>query len=207
MAKKSALTKQQKDMDIFLKGCVNLYGAVTPRQFLKLYNRYNTPKIYKHDLIIWADKLVSQSDNYTIYTNLIVNSRVDKKLMDAIVYYQQGKKYYDATAEEIIAYSNPEYYKRTIPIENMCEYLTKKAGVPLIVANIFIKKLEWIVRTEQPIQATMDLLEKYIMPYDNGEDAFGGTVQFIQEVNNFNCKWANCGYSPLILAKELRNKS
>jgi hypothetical protein len=50
MANRWTLTEQQKTVDTYLKGCVNLYGYVTPRQFLKVYNRYNTPKIKKDDL-------------------------------------------------------------------------------------------------------------------------------------------------------------
>lgn len=44
MANRYALTERQKVMDTYLKGCVNLYGFVTIRQFLKVFNRYNQPR-------------------------------------------------------------------------------------------------------------------------------------------------------------------
>lgn len=112
-------------MDIYLKGCVNLYGFVTPHQFLKVYNRYNTPKIKKEDLLKWGYKFDRQShDSYTIYTNAIVNSRVKKEKIDQICYFQDSKKYYTPTEKEILAYSNADYYEKPEHTEELYEFLT-----------------------------------------------------------------------------------
>lgn len=85
MANRYTLTERQKTIDTYLKGCVNLYGFVTVRQFLKVFNRYNQPKLLKEELMKCADKLVRLSYmDYQIYSNAIINTRVPQERIDAI---------------------------------------------------------------------------------------------------------------------------
>ena len=129
MANRYSLTEQQKIIDTYLKGCVNLYGFVTPRQFLKVYNRYNTPKIRKDDLLKCGMKLIRCSyDSYYIYTNAIVSKRVPDEKMEEIAYFQQGKKYYTPTQTRIIPrkMSTQRRYATSLLTIWMCRWLLQK---------------------------------------------------------------------------------
>lgn len=204
MANRYTLTEQQKIIDIYLNGCVNLYGYVTPRQFLKVYNRYNTPKILKEDLLKWADKLERQTDNYAIYTNAIINTKVSDEKINKIIYYQNGKTYYTPTAEEITAYSSPNYYAKTKQTEELYNFVTKELNISTLIANVFIKNLEWSIRIEEPMQAQNDLMESCGIIPKNIVQA-RSLFEKIQNINNSTRKWANCGYTPQELFKNIKD--
>lgn len=202
MANKWTLTEQQKAVDTYLKGCVNLYGYVTPRQFLKVYNRYNTPKIKKEDLLKWGYKLERHSyDSYTIYTNAIVCSRVGKEKLNQICYFQEGKKYYMPSEQEILAYSNDDYYEKTEYTEKLYQFLTQRIKLSIFASNSFISKLVWLIRTEEPISVQCGLFEPYeIEPKDMNEA--NQLLKIMKDLNNNSRKWANCGYTPKELFEE-----
>lgn len=194
MANRYTLTQQQKNIDLYLRGCVNLYGYVTPRQFLKIYNKYNRPKILKEDLLRWANKLNRQSDVYYIYSNAIVNIRVPDKKIDEIIYYQKDKKYYTPTADEVVAYANDYYYEKTEYTEDLYKFLTTKMNISLIIANELIRNLEWLSRTEESMHAINDLFESqgiFIVDFPQAEVL----LKKIQDMHNNTRKWANCGYT------------
>jgi len=207
MANRWELTEQQKAVDIYLKGCVNLYGFVTPRQFLKVYNRYNIPKIKKDDLLKWGHKLYRQSyDSYTIYTNAIINSRVGKEKIDQICCFQEGKRYYMPTEQEIVAYAKNDYYEKTEYTEELYQFLTKQLKLSILAANGFIAELLWFIRLEEPMSAQCGLFDPYgIVPKDLKET--NQLIEKIQNVNNNTRKWANCGYTPKELFKEYQKNN
>lgn len=77
MANRWTLNEEHLNVDKYLRACANLYGYVTPRQFLKLYNRYNEKKINREKYLLWLEKLQNHSYlHYTIYSNAIVCARV-----------------------------------------------------------------------------------------------------------------------------------
>lgn len=204
MADKQTLTDEQLNADKYLRACVNLYGYVTPRQFLKLYNRYNTPKINKADFLLWSEKLQKYSYKYyTVYSNAVVCSRVPKGKIDEILYYQSGKKYYDPTNEELLKYADPNYCEKNEYTENLRNYLLNNMKINVLVAESYISGLVWLMRTEEPIHAENNLAENLgIVPKDINQA--GGLFKRIQDLSNNTRKWANCGYTPSELSGEMQ---
>lgn len=196
MANKYALTERQKQIDMYLKGCVNLYGFVTIRQFLKVYNRYNQPKLLKEELMKCADKLmrISYAD-YQIYSNAIVNERVPEEKMAEIVRNQSGKTYYMPNVQEILSYASPHFYEHTLQVEELERFLKQKMKINLLSVNGFIEKLVWLIRIEEPTEAQYRLMEEFrIVPKDMKQA--NELLQKITEVHNHTRIWANCGYTP-----------
>ncbi len=204
MANRYTLTEQQKVIDTYLKGCVNLYGFVTPRQFLKVYNRYNTPKIRKDDLLKYGMKLIRYSyDSYYIYSNAIVNKRVSDEKIGQIAYLQEGKKYYTPTREEILKYAGPNYFQENEYTKALCDFFVDDMDVSLVIAKAVVKQLEWLVRTEEPFGELLHLIESHGIELEDEEQA-NELIFKMQKMHN-NCrKWANCGYAPsdLFFSKE-----
>lgn len=206
MANRYTLTEQQKVIDAYLKGCVNLYGFVTPRQFLKVYNRYNTPKILKDDLLKCGMKLMRQSyDSYYIYTNAIVSKRVSDEKMAEIACFQQRKKYYTPTQEEILKYADPNYSPENEYTKALCKFFVDDMDVSLIIARTVVKQLEWLIRTEEPFRELIHIVESHgIEPSDIKQG--NEMIRLMTDMHN-NCrKWANCGYTPRELFEQNRNK-
>jgi hypothetical protein len=191
-----ALTKQQKTVDTYLKGCVNLYGYVTPRQFLKVYNRYNTPKIKKDDLLKWGYKLERHSyDSYKIYMNAIVNTRVPDEKIQQILYFQHQKKYYTPTEQEILAYSDNNYYEKNHFVKELYSFLVANVKTTPIMVNLFISKLCWLIKTEESMAVMCKLIELFGFEIED-EKLLNILLLHIQNLNNNSRKWANCGYTP-----------
>lgn len=196
MSDKRVLTDEQLNVDKYLKACANLYGYVTVRQFLKLYNRYNDNKINKEKYLLWFDKLQRYSgEYYTLYTNAVICSRLDEKKIDEIIYFQNGKKYYDPPKEELLKYADPNYYERNIYTTAMIKLLTDHAGINRLVAEGFLAKLVWYIRVEETQQSENELLEKCGIEFKNPNQANDYFFR-LQNLNNNTRKWANCGYTP-----------
>lgn len=201
MANRWTLNDEHLNVDKYLRAFVNLYGYVTPRQFLKLYNRYNTARINKEKYLLWSEKLQRHSyEYYTIYSNAIVCSRVSHEKIDEILYYQRGKKYYDPTKEELLKYANPSYYEKTEYTEDLRNFLVHNMKINMLVVEGFISKLTWLIRTEEPIKAENDLMASCaIIPKDMNQA--NELLMRLQNLSNNTRKWANCGYTPEELFK------
>ena len=201
MGNRWTLNEEHLNVDKYLRACVNLYGYVTPRQFLKLYNRYNTPKINKEKYLLWSEKLQRHSyEYYTIYSNAVICSRVSQEKIDEIIYYQTGKKYYDPPKEELLKYANPNYYEQNEYTKGLRDFLVYSMKVNRLVAEGFMAKLNWLIRTEEPIQAENDLMESCgIIPKDINQA--NELLMRCQNSSNNTRKWANCGYTPMELSE------
>lgn len=196
MGNRWTLNDEHLNIDKYLRACANLYGYVTPRQFLKLYNKFNTQKISKEMYLLWMEKLQRNSyEYYTLYTNAIICSKVPNKKIDEIIYYQEGKKYYNPTEAELLAYANPNYREQNEYIEEMLKFLVNSMKVNRLVAEGFLSKLAWYIRIEESIQAENDLLENYGIVFKDMSQA-NEYFKRLQNLSNNTRKWANCGYTP-----------
>lgn len=196
MANRYALTERQKVIDTYLKGCVNLYGFVTIRQFLKVFNRYNQPKLLKEEFMRCADRLVRNSYmNYQIYSNAIVNTLVADEKIGEIASYQYGKKYYMPQEAEILSYADVHYNEQTPQTKELVRFLTMDMQVNLFVTNTFMEKLLWTIRIEEPPRAQYSLVEEFGIEPENIAQA-DALLQRMNDVHNNTRKWANCGYTP-----------
>lgn len=190
------LTERQKVIDLWLRCAVNYYGAITPRAFLVLFNRYNKPKLLKDELLKYTYKLNRQIDkNYYIYTNYIVNREVNRQKIDEIIYHQSGKKFYYATDNELLIYENPEYYQPTDETKALIDYLKYKYNIDFIIADGFARKLTILSRTEATVQEQTALIDQFKIPLKDIKEAdiFLG---YMMNVMNTTRKWANCGHTP-----------
>lgn len=196
MGNRWTLNDEHLNVDKYLRACANLYGHVTPRQFLKLYNRYNTQKIKKEKYLLWMEKLQNHSyAYYTLYTNAIVSSGVSNSKMDEIIYYQEGKKYYDPTKEELLLYKNPNNFEETEQTQEMRDFLLNHIKINKLAVEGLLSKLIWCIRTEEPLQAQMELFNSYGIVFKNMNQANEYYLR-LQNLNNNTRKWANCGYTP-----------
>ncbi len=204
MANQYTLTEQQKTMDLYLNACVNLYGHVTPRQFLKLYNRFNATKIRKDDLMKCGMKLMRQTENYCIYSNAIINTKEPERKIGEIAYYQEGKKYYDPTQEELLKYADPNYYPISEYTEALRVFFVEDMRVTPVIAKKLVRDIEWYIRIENPLQGLGQWLLQRGIEIKTIEQA-ARLFERIQELNNHCRKWANCGHTPEELFTGPRN--
>ena len=195
MTEKITLTERQQSIDLCLKACVNLYGYVTPRQFLKVYNKHNTPKLLKKELMEHAEALEAVSGKYyAVYENAIINTRVSKAVIDDTIHQQDGKNYYMPTAEDIEIYSKANGYKRTVHTEKLTQFLMKKMKLNFFTAQSYVSKLVWLTTTDEPMQKCMTMLYEFNLPIKTPA-MLNEIFSLMQAVNTNTRKWANCGHT------------
>ena len=195
------LDSRQSEIDHCLKACVNLYGFVTPRQFLKVFNKYYSPKLLKKELMDNADILEGFSGRYyTIYENAILNARVSEKKINDIIYMQKDKAYDMPTEAELDSFAKTGYYQQNEATEKLFTMLTKDLKVNILTANGFISKLVWFTVTDESMQKRMNLINEFGIGIKNmhQRSALSG---LLMQLDSTVKKWANCGYSPV----EMRN--
>lgn len=103
------LTERRQSIDTYLQACADLYGHITPKQFLLIFNKYNEPKLLKAELMQYSNKLNRQAKNYCIYNNAIINATVEPEVIDRTIYYQSNKKYYVPDREELLKWIDERY--------------------------------------------------------------------------------------------------
>ncbi|NLA77357.1 MAG: hypothetical protein GX851_05955, partial [Clostridiales bacterium] len=152
------LTERQKIIDRYLHCAANLYGHITPRAFLVLFNRYNEPKLLKAELMKYWNKLMRQADRkYCLYDNAIISARVKNDKINKIMYYQRGKQFYIPGESELLKYESDDYYEATDFTRKLQEYLCKQLHMNPFSADALLRKLSWLIRIEGGTQEQMDL--------------------------------------------------
>lgn len=207
MANVWKLTERQQTIDLFLQACANLYGHITPKQFLLIYNKYNVDRLLKADLMQYANKLNRQAKNYKIYSNAIVNTTVDTEIIYNIIYYQGNKKYYLPSKEELLKWSDNKYFPMTTQTQKLQKVLITKFKVSPLVIGSLLYELFYSVLIEERQQKQMDIFDKYKVFEKSSVDDFNDFLcnTFMEYVNNTR-RWANCGYTPIEMISDVLHK-
>lgn len=190
-----ALTERQKVIDLWLRCAVNFYGVITPRAFLVLFNRHNTPKLLKDELMKYSHKLNRRIEkNYFIYTNYIVGTDFPKEKIDEILCYQDGKKFYYPDKEEFLKFESKDHYTVTTQTKAFIEYLRKKYSVNIFKGDALARKISYLSRTESGTQDILNVIADADLKIQD-IDEFGLLMPYIADVINHTRKWANCGFT------------
>lgn len=204
MSNKVELTETQKVIDKYLQGMTTLYGFVTHRQFLKIYNRFNDAKLLKADLLEFSDKLCENNSSYIIYDNGIVNNNVDKSVIDYNYDLQQGKKYYDPTEEEVLNRAKTRYYEKTPEVTKLQNFFANDVKVNFLMLNSLMYNIIFNITTDEKIKDVYDILSEYHIAFSGDmQDKF--TELYTDVINNTRC-WANCGFTPNELINNSKKK-
>ncbi|MDO4543997.1 MAG: hypothetical protein Q4C01_05520 [Clostridia bacterium] len=196
MAYSNTLTERQQRIHLYLKCAANLYGHITPRAFLVLFNRFNTPKLLKEELIRHRSKLMRQPDcNYSIYVNAIVNDDSDDDLIDDIIDYQGKKAIYIPSEEEFLKYENALHYEENEQTQDLREYLCIKRKLNIFSVNILMGELSRSIRTEEPFSCQVERLDACHAFTDDPEETQTLLDLLMHMVNNTRM-WANYGHTP-----------
>lgn len=204
MGNSRALTERQKAVETYLRCAANLYGFITPRAFLVLFNRYNEPKLLKAELMKYRNKLIRLLDgNYCLYENAITNALVSEDKIDEIICYQNGKSFFIPEEAELLKYENQNYYEVTDYTKNMRKFLCEQFKMNPFAAEALLRRLSWLIRIEASTQEQMALLEDFRVKLTGIKQA-NEFLALLADMSNNTRKWANCGYTPIELSERLK---
>lgn len=190
------ITAREKEIDLYLRGAVNLYGHLPPIQFIIVFNRYHKEqKLLKDDLINMAAKLERLGGNYRIYENAIINSRPKQNIIDGVLAAQGNKPFYIPTREEIIFYSDDDYFPLSPQILKLQGFITERySRISDDRLEYILRDTEWVIRTEGNVEKLFKLYEKMGIRCKSVNDA-SLLSEIFMEINRSTRKWAYCGFT------------
>ena len=197
------LTEYQKEIDLYLRSAVRLYGHIPPKKFLQIFNRFHKDhKLYKADLEKWAQKLNRQAKTYKVYTNAIINTTVPEEEIELTIYFQQGKPFFIPQSEEaFVKWASPYYYPETDQSKALKSYLITVCKVPFLMTQALMIELTQSIMEDQRMQCQADILDKYnamrLLSFKQAQDFVALQTDFF----NNTIHWANCGYTPYEMQK------
>lgn len=196
MDKTVKLTEREETINLYLQACVHLYGYIAPRRFMVIFNRYNEPKLLKAELMRYAYKLNLQKKNYFIYSNAIVNTDVEAKVIDMTIAEQRGKVYYIPPKDELLKWADEEYCPVTPQGENLKNVLLTKFNVSPSDIDSLMKELFWSVLIAEETEVHEAIVAKY-HAFDNKNIDKNIFYAAYDNFANNTRLWINCGYTPL----------
>lgn len=197
MGDSTKLTERQQKVHNYLVALTSLYGVVTPKQFLIVFNRYNENKLLKAELMKYSNKLNKKFcyQGYYIYENFIVNTKISDEEINLIISYQQGKKYYNPTKEEIGAHISPTYYEKTEYTERLKKFLLDNK-VSILSIDQLMYDIIFAIKAEKRNQEVFDILNKFNFEFKDMKTAQVFS-KILMDLHNNTRKWANCGMRPI----------
>lgn len=198
------MTAREKKVYSYMVALARLYGIVPWRQFIKVFNRYNTPKITKKE-ILDTPAYWRKSEIYcSLYTNALVYSRVDGELIAKAQSQAIGKEYYMPTEEEVLALSKPKEYieqseAHMILYDTIKGILSKNPPKKNMSVEEMHKMmcvtLGTMISAGEKQQIIFDVIGGFgvsMLDMDDAQDF----VDKLRNAWNNTRMWANCGFTP-----------
>lgn len=196
------LTERQKNIDLYLRAAVNLYGFVTPKQFIYLYNKYNKDerKLLKKEFVSYLDILNNSTNQYTLYLDAIINNSVSMMVILTVSRDQGDKKYYEPTKEEFLKYVNKKYYPINEYTQKLQEYLMNEAHLDQEKMEKLFDKLYHSILIGEEVQNQIEIFEKSeVFKEINTKKKIQEFLNLLLEYTNNTRQWKNCGFTAVEL--------
>ncbi len=197
------MTKRERLVYSYMIALSRLYGIVEWKQFIKVFNKYNLPKITKKEIndtpIYWTKR----EEYCRLYTDVLMYSRVDEELIEEAYDQAKGKEYYVPTEDEILALSKPKDY-----MQQSAEHRALYDAIKDVLSKKFFKDknldethkmicvtLGTMMSAGENQQIIFDVLGKYIFIKSDMDNAQAFLKVLMNAWNNTRM-WANHGFTP-----------
>jgi len=192
------LTAYREEINLYLRSAVRLYGHITPRKFLQIFNRFHKDhKLYKADLEKWMNKLNYHAETYRIYTNAIINTTVPVEVINQTIDNQEGKEFQiPETAEAFTAWASPSYYPESEEATLLRDYLLSECKVPIAAIPSLMNDIAQAVMEDRDADYETDVFLEYGVLQSLNEDQLDELYSRFVDFTNGIIHWANCGCTP-----------
>lgn len=196
------MTTREKKVYSYMVALSRLYGVVEWRQFIKVFNKYNVPKITKKEILDNPVYGKHRQAYFNIYTNMLISAMIDEDDIDSILNSAEGKEYYIPSEEEITALSKPNsYFEKSEAhlalYQGMRDILKEKVPLNAVEDKLkgIIVILGLMISAEFTHHKIFDMLGKNGIEFKNLEDIQKFNNLLMNAWNNTRM-WANRGYTP-----------
>ena len=195
----------RKSLDSYARAAVNLYGIISRKDFVDIFNEQNVEQTTYDEVYILLLPLLLKSGWYGFYKEYIVHYWFfeDFKQSDYLIKYQEDKPRYVPEKDEFLKYVD-EYYVDNDNwmnvYKNMCEIFDGSEG-------IFggYRELKDYITYGDGISELGSILEKHNLVFKS-ENQIKKFIDLAMYAKNNTRIWENNGYTPSELFEILSNR-
>jgi len=109
----------------YILALTNLYGQVSPEKVVEIYNSQNDEKITVEEVSPYLNEDLSSSFIYTYENHFVHETVVTFDEFELLKLKKQNKPYYVPEKEELLKYSDMDYYEKPEEYHILLSYIKK----------------------------------------------------------------------------------
>jgi len=186
----------------FAIAAINLYGVISQDDFAALYNSRNERQTNIDEMFSILVEQVYAEIGFCFWDEYIVDDAFEEDDfigVKRLLAERKGKPRYSPSYEELIRYTDWDYYEFTLQLEALQRHLTKFISDPDEVLNLLDMIHDCCIEEANP-QTYFDLLASADVTFDDTKQV-NEMIQLIVDVQNNTRLWCNNGYTSNELVK------
>ena len=176
---------------------VSLYGAISQDDFVALFNSQNERQTSIDEMFPILLTYVCLNTGYCFWDEYIVDDDFEEDNFQGVpllVKARKGKPRYTPARDELLKYSEWDYYEITPQLTALKARLSELIPDPESVLDT-IEEIHDMSAVGVRMQEYFDLLDAAGVVFDNNEQA-NVTIRLIVDVQNNTRLWSNYGHTP-----------
>jgi hypothetical protein len=185
---------------------VSLYGAIGQDEFIALFNSQNDRQTSINEMFPILLNHVYANTGYCFWKEYLVDSDFEEDDFQGVpllLKARKGKSRYTPARDELLKYSEWDYYEITPKLTALQTHLSGLISDPETVLDL-LEEIHDLSAAGSKLQEYFDLLDSAGVVYDNKEQA-NVMVQLIVDVQNNTRLWSNYGHTPSELSAVRRS--
>lgn len=199
----------RKLLDLYARAAVNLYGAISKREFAEIFNRQNAEQTNPNEVVALLLPLVLKNKWYCFYKDYIVHywAIEDFAYADSWLRAQGDKPRFIPEKDELLKFEN-QYYEseKQASCWNKLHEFIVMAWPDNNQRYRFYYELKESSAFSTGIQEVGELLDKYRLVF-NCEKQAQAFFDLLMDARNNTRLWSNKGYTPNEMKKLLVNRA
>ncbi|MBN2852917.1 MAG: SEC-C domain-containing protein [Clostridia bacterium] len=196
----------RKMLDSYAKASVNLYGVISRKELVEIFNSQNSEKTTEDEIYILLLPLVLKDEWYCFYKEYVVHYFFIKKpeQVEFLLQHQSDKPRYIPEKDEFLEYMD-EYYEDNDYWFNVRHYLANAFGYSRKFSEGYGQIREYITHGSG-ISELGPMMERHGFIF-NGEEALREFFNLLMQAKNNTRIWENKGHSPNEIQEILREQN
>lgn len=195
----------RKQLDSYVRAAVNLYGMVSRKDFVDIFNRQNSDQTSSEEVYILLLPLVLKEGWYGFYKDYIVHYSFfnDFGIFDYLLSQQAEKPRYIPDKSELLKYMNEDYQDNDY-LRDVHQFMLDAFGYGKHISGSFEEVRDYIAYGEG-VSELASILDKYELICSN-EKQLQEFLNLVMLAKNSMRLWQNNGFTPLELSEIIRER-
>jgi hypothetical protein len=184
--------------DCYAQAAVNLYGIIPLDELAELFNGQNAKKTTVDELFSVLLQHIHEESVYCFWEDYLVHTDFEEDDFNGVAALEKaiyGKERYIPAKEELLRYSDPDYYERTPKVEKLEEFILKNLTQDKMDAMEIVDEIVLTCMAEARIKDVMDVFDKHGIVFQ-GKEQVERLMPILMDVWNNVRIWSNKGHTP-----------